>query len=96
VERLWSIHFLPGGKRISAQEGTTLLDAIKLAGIRLETPCGGKGECKQCRVKVIGGHASIREHDALFLSREEILEGYLLACVTPVLSDLIVYVPQRE
>jgi Na+-transporting NADH:ubiquinone oxidoreductase subunit NqrF len=70
------------------REGVTLLDAVRRAGIDLETPCGGKGNCKQCRVSILSGKAKIRADDAPFFSRVEITQGYLLACRTRVVADM--------
>jgi uncharacterized 2Fe-2S/4Fe-4S cluster protein (DUF4445 family) len=96
MSRDWSVYFQPSGARLRVTEGTSLLVAIRRAGIDFETPCNGKGECKQCRVSVLNGVASIREEDAPYLSPDEIADGYLLACRTPVVSDLTVFVPDRD
>ena len=39
---------------VDALPGESLLDAAKKAGIPLDAPCGGKGTCGKCRVKVHG------------------------------------------
>ncbi|MFT5112818.1 MAG: adenylate cyclase [Parasphingorhabdus sp.] len=40
------------GKTVSARRGQTLLEAIRLAGIRHASVCGGRGRCTTCRVRV--------------------------------------------
>ena len=42
------------GKIIYAEEGSLLKDVLTDNGFRLEHPCGGRGVCKKCRVKVDG------------------------------------------
>jgi uncharacterized 2Fe-2S/4Fe-4S cluster protein (DUF4445 family) len=44
--------FRPDDKEISIHEGATLLDAAGEAGIILTTPCGGKGTCGKCVVRL--------------------------------------------
>lgn len=51
----FSITFEPDGKKISIHESATILEAAGLAGIVLNTACGGKGICKKCAVKLQGG-----------------------------------------
>jgi len=40
------------------EKGTLLLDALMEMGIMLKTPCGGRGTCGKCSVKV---HGSLSE-----------------------------------
>lgn len=44
--------FQPGGNRQSVRKGITLLEAAGLAGVTLQTACGGKGTCHKCQVLV--------------------------------------------
>jgi uncharacterized 2Fe-2S/4Fe-4S cluster protein (DUF4445 family) len=79
------ITFEPSGKTIDAEPGTPLLEAAVKAGVEIDTPCGGKGACGNCMVKIKSGHADA--HSTGILSDEEIAEGYVLACKTIVLSS---------
>lgn len=45
---------IPSGKSQSFPRGTLLVDALMEMGVRLKTPCGGKGTCKKCEVKIEG------------------------------------------
>ena len=49
------IRFEPSGRSVSVPESTPLLDACRLAGFRIPTPCGGKGLCGKCGIKISGG-----------------------------------------
>ncbi len=44
--------FQPSGRRVFVLPGTLLLEAAELAGILLQTPCGGKGTCGKCLVLI--------------------------------------------
>jgi len=44
------IVFNPMDKVVEVEQGTILLDAIREAGIRIRSICGGEGECGTCRV----------------------------------------------
>jgi len=46
------ITFQPDSITIEAPAGSPLLDAARLAGVFIETPCGGKGTCQKCSIKI--------------------------------------------
>lgn len=52
--------FQPEGKDISIHQGATLLEAAGQAGIALTTPCGGKGTCGKCLVKLAASDEEVR------------------------------------
>jgi uncharacterized 2Fe-2S/4Fe-4S cluster protein (DUF4445 family) len=89
------IRFLPSGRVVSAVSGTTVLEAARQAGIELDSPCGGKGTCGKCVVRIASGDA---DSDSLgILSAEAVAAGSVLACATRVLKeDLEVEVPERS
>ncbi|MBU1428761.1 DUF4445 domain-containing protein [bacterium] len=86
------ITFLPDKKNIEVNEGTTILEALKRAGININTPCGGKGICGKCKVLVVEGltAASIEKE---LLSEGEIEKGFRFACQTKVFKDSIIEIP---
>ncbi len=47
-----TIRVLPLDRTLTAAPGEPLRDALQRAGIALDYPCGGKGECRQCRVAI--------------------------------------------
>ena len=83
----------PGGS-VSVKRGTILSRALNLDGLRLETPCGGKGRCRKCLVRVVAGEAPVSPRDKELLWPEEIAMGYRLAC-SAVESDITVSFKQR-
>ena len=86
--------FEPYGKRVVAQRGSTILDAAQAAGLDLRSTCGGRGECGKCRVIIEKGAIKPSQfHDERFLSSQERLQGYHIACKTKILGPLLVDVP---
>ncbi len=79
------IIFQPPGKTIDVPSGTELLDAIRKAEIEIESPCGGKGTCGKCIVRIISGKV---DSDSLgVLSASAVSRGYVLACKTKILDE---------
>lgn len=79
------ITFQPSGKNIDVPTGTELLDAARKADIEIESPCGGKGTCGKCIVRIISGNV---DSDSLgVLSPSAVSRGYILACKTKILNE---------
>jgi uncharacterized 2Fe-2S/4Fe-4S cluster protein (DUF4445 family) len=83
--------FLPEGVRLSVVPGTTILEAAKTAGVDLTSSCGGDGLCGKCRVIVRKGN--VQATPTSLLTREEIQQGYVLACETRITEDVELEVP---
>jgi uncharacterized 2Fe-2S/4Fe-4S cluster protein (DUF4445 family) len=90
----FEVIFQPYGKRAVASAGSNILDAARSVGIDLRNTCGGRGECGKCRVIVESGLVKASQfHDERFLSPQERLSGYHIACKTKIVGDLCVNVP---
>jgi len=57
------ITFLPSNISVETAPGAPLADAARAAGVSIDLPCGGKGTCGKCRVRVVEG--SISHNDSL-------------------------------
>jgi uncharacterized 2Fe-2S/4Fe-4S cluster protein (DUF4445 family) len=90
------VTFLPDQKEVEVDEGVTLFKAAEQAGVYLNSLCGGEGVCGKCRVQVTKGKAKADKHSIAFLSKEEIQNGYVLACQTQVKDDLEVVIPPES
>jgi uncharacterized 2Fe-2S/4Fe-4S cluster protein (DUF4445 family) len=91
----FNIYFEPIGHLISAIKGDTIYSASIRAGLSLSSICGGKSTCGRCKVRILSGKcSSITKNEQLHLSKEEIGDGYRLACNTRILSDLKISIPQ--
>ncbi|MDR0877770.1 MAG: ASKHA domain-containing protein [Treponema sp.] len=50
-----NISFVNEKKSVSIPAGTTILEAARLAGVTIESPCDGIGSCGKCKVGTSGG-----------------------------------------
>ncbi|MBN2449825.1 MAG: 2Fe-2S iron-sulfur cluster binding domain-containing protein, partial [Lentisphaeria bacterium] len=88
------VTFQPQAQTAAVPPGTPLLDAARLAGVEIDSPCGGKGTCGKCMVRILRGH--VDSGDLGMLPPAAVVEGYVLACMAKVRdSDLTVEVPER-
>ena len=46
----YSVNYILEGRCVEVPEGTTLLEAQRLANLPTDAPCGGKGSCRKCSV----------------------------------------------
>jgi len=89
-----TVVFNPVKKSIIVKKGANLLEVARKAGIFIDAPCGGKGNCGKCRVKVVSG-----EHQMEFtplLKEEELKNGIRLACLTFIEGDMVVEIPHVD
>ncbi|MDW7712124.1 MAG: ASKHA domain-containing protein [Deferrisomatales bacterium] len=82
----------PSGRAIPVTQGGTVLEALRRAGIELESPCGGEGVCGKCRVRVEGPEG-VPETPHRLLPAHEAREGWRLACRLVPEGDLTVHLP---
>ena len=53
---------------------------LRQHGAAPPTPCGGRGNCGKCIVRVLEGRIRVSAMDRVHLSEEQIAQGYRLAC----------------
>jgi uncharacterized 2Fe-2S/4Fe-4S cluster protein (DUF4445 family) len=85
---------ITGGKTFETKEGATIYESLKANGIFLVSPCGGKGTCGKCMVKVISGDVEVRAYGKL--SQKERLDGIVPACQGTAASDLTITIPEHS
>ncbi|MBF8255511.1 MAG: 2Fe-2S ferredoxin-type protein [Anaerolineales bacterium] len=49
------VTLLPDGKTVEVPTGSLVVEATRLAGIKVPQPCGGQGRCGRCSVQLDGG-----------------------------------------
>ncbi|NLM46948.1 MAG: DUF4445 domain-containing protein [Firmicutes bacterium] len=76
---------------VKAAAGENLLQVLRTAGVKLDTPCNGSGTCGKCRVRLDGGRVERRHRGR----REAVSRGELLACTSYVTAPLVVTVPRE-
>lgn len=87
----FNVTFLPDEKTVPVEDRKTILEAADVAGVYINSICGGDGLCGRCRVIVRSGQ--VHAEPTVHLSREEVQGGYVLACNTYIESDVVVEVP---
>jgi len=81
-------------KEVLVAPGSTVLTAIRAAGILVESICGGKGECNKCRVILVKGDCDAGTPASLHgLSADEIARKYCRACQTHILGPCEFTIP---
>ncbi len=79
---------LPDQKTIEVTEGENLLEAIRRAGIVMNTSCGGRGTCGRCKVEVVEGGVNAWQTKAKHLKENEVV-----SCKTTVKGDVVINIP---
>lgn len=79
---------------MTAPAGTPLRDLLFAQGV--EFPCGGRGRCRGCRIRVHAGTAEITAVQRERLSEEELKNGWRLACQCSLVDDLVVELRQWD
>ena len=85
-----------GTKDIVCRKGSSLLEVLVQNGYRPASPCGGKGRCGKCKVKLINGPAKISAADEACFSAQELQEGWRLACRLVPEQNMTVFVPEEQ
>ena len=82
------VYFSPLNRLVTVPVNTTVLEAIRLAGIPFESICGGKGECSKCRVIFLSGSCTAGSPASIKgLSPDEVTRNYCRACQTLVTGN---------
>jgi uncharacterized 2Fe-2S/4Fe-4S cluster protein (DUF4445 family) len=71
--------------------GETVSDILTRNGFSIPSPCGGKGRCGKCRIRVSGTLSPLGASEKKHLAEAEINEGYRLGCCAEVLGSCEIY-----
>ena len=80
-----NVTFLPDSITVSIPEGELLLEAARLAGLSVETPCGGRGTCGKCLCRITDGAVDSPPNAALGTEMRE--KGWVLICQARVKAE---------
>ncbi|MCD8397364.1 MAG: ASKHA domain-containing protein [Lachnospiraceae bacterium] len=87
-----TFQFENGSRKIGyAVEGESLLDVAKKTNVAIDAPCNGNAACGKCRVKLIKGELDTKKTS--HISDEEFALGWRLACVSKVVADAEILIP---
>ena len=85
------VTFLPHNREAMLPDGESLLHGAMEAGVHVNASCGGEGQCGKCRVIIESGAVEGGTSEAL--SQVDLQNGYRLACLSRITSDLVVRIP---
>ncbi len=88
------IRLHPLGKNITVARGTSLIDVLHEFGV--EFPCGGKGTCGKCKVKLLQGEILTDPEHTKKLKELGLGPEWRLACMSSAEGDLELEVGQYE
>jgi len=88
------VRLLPLDRTLELPLGQPLREALFAHGV--EFPCGGRGRCKGCRVRVLRGELPPTAEDRARLTESELAAGWRLGCRAVVRGDLTLEVGQWE
>ncbi len=91
METTCKVIFYPQQKTVEVNRGTNLLDAVSKAHITINNLCGGDGICGRCKMIIKRGEVTGEVSNKL--TREEIKQGMVLACMTYIQGDVEVEIP---
>ena len=81
-------------KTLEVQPGSSLMATLAEEKVFLPSACGGKGNCGQCKCRVVEGGGTILPTEVGFFTRKQIQEHWRLGCQVKVKEDLKILVPQ--
>lgn len=87
-----TVTVIPLGRKIEVAKGSLLSDAIHDLGV--EFPCGGKGICGNCKVKLLDGDIDITPEHQAVLTRKALSPQWRLACLSRIEQDITIEVAQ--
>ena len=76
---------------VFAALGENLLEVARKTNVAIDAPCGGNGACGKCKVKLVGG--TLDSKKTSHISDEEYAAGWRLACISKIIDDVEVLVP---
>ena len=97
IPAMAKVTFLPEGKTVEIEEGTSILDAALDNDIWLEHNCGGNCACTTCHVIVRSGEENLSEMEDEEEDRLDTAEGLTLSsrlgCQACISGDVVVEIP---
>lgn len=89
-----NITLQPLGKTIKVNSGTSLIDVLYEYGV--EFPCGGKGTCGACKIKLLEGTLDVDPAQKAKLEKLNLENNWRLACFCKAESDLSLEIAQFD
>lgn len=87
-----NIRLHPLAKEIQVNDRTPLIDVLHVFGI--EFPCGGKGTCGKCKVRLLEGDIQITKLHKEKLNKLALNDDWRLACLSNCTSNITLEIEQ--
>jgi len=85
----------PGGMILHVEEGTPVRELLVREGLLVDFPCGGRGLCGQCMIRIDPPTAS-GQGGKKPLGEAELAAGMRLACLAVIEQDCSLYIPEER
>jgi len=82
----------PTQRAVRVPPGVSVFDSASWNGIAIDSTCGGHGTCHKCKVRV-SPTTPVTRHDTRTFNREQLDDGWRLACLVQATRDHDVVVP---
>lgn len=90
------IKIYPEKDTINYTEGDSLLHILRENNILIESPCGGKGTCGKCKVKVLHGEFNEPYKEEIKHLGDSIKDGMRLSCLLYPKGDISIELCKKE
>jgi uncharacterized 2Fe-2S/4Fe-4S cluster protein (DUF4445 family) len=87
-----TIRLHPLGKELQVNDQTPLIDVLHEFGI--EFPCGGKGTCGKCKVRLLDGEIRMEEDHQRKVEQLGLSDDWRLACFSQCTGDITLEIEQ--
>jgi len=94
IPKTHTLDLVPAGLHRDVARGAPLQEILFAHGV--EFPCGGRGRCRGCRVRVLGGSLPVTGEEERLLTPAELADGWRLACRHEIADDLRLELAQWE
>lgn len=86
----------PDGIEVHVPSGTLISKVAAASGVAVESPCGGVGTCKKCRIIASGNVSAPDLVEIRSLTDEELSSGVRLACRAKVMGSVNITIPESS
>nr|WP_051527007.1 ASKHA domain-containing protein [[Eubacterium] cellulosolvens] len=77
-----------GMRRMTIPAGVGVMDFLRSRGVCLASPCGGRGVCGKCGVRLVRGTLAIHPSDSVCYTQEQLRSGWRLACLAETTEEI--------
>lgn len=83
-------------RTIACRPHVPIMTQLEEQHLTVNSPCGGKGTCGKCRIRVTKGHLAVTPRDEALLTTEQLSQGWRLACQAISSENIEISVPIVE